>query len=137
MLFLDQLVTRLPGEGGENKVLDPPARRQLKQELAMPLAVADELGRDGAGAIDAHRIHQALRKHVVALRALFGDDRFRDGAGTRRVTARSGLYQRNEEVAPCHDSTPVFRAASRSERVLAHGMRAGAERPPRKAASGA
>lgn len=102
MLFLDQLVTRLPGEGGENKVLDPP-----------------------------------LRKHVVALRALFGDDRFRDGAGTRRVTARSGLYQRNEQVAPRHDSTPVFRAASRSERVLRHGMRAGAERLPRKAASGA
>ena len=108
VLFLDQLVTRLPGEGGE-----------------MPLSVADKV------------LDPPLRKHVVALRALFGDDRFRDGAGTRRVTARSGLYQRNEEVAPRHDSYPRVPCLSGSERILAHGMRAGAERPPRKAASGA
>ena len=72
--------------------LAPAFRSQLKKKLPMALAMAGKLHRRGTCAVYVHRLRQSFSKHVVTFCAFLGD-------------------QRNEEVAPRHDSTPVFRAA--------------------------
>ena len=87
MLFLDQLVARAPGKIGEDQLRDPPTRGQLKKKLPMALAVAGESRRGRSCPVCAHRLGQALGKHIVLFCAFLGDDRFCNGAGARRVAA--------------------------------------------------
>ena len=54
------------------------------------------------GTVYPHRVRQPIRQDVVPLHPFFGDDRLGHGTRSRGVAARSGLHERNEEIAPRH-----------------------------------
>ena len=103
MLLLDQLLAGPARDVGQDQIGELLPRRQLREEPPVRSLVGAEERGGGIGAVHPHGLGQPIRQDVVALHPLFGDDRLGHGTRPRRVAARSGLDERNEEVgAPRH-----------------------------------